>query len=79
MLILAITNFLNNLTHTNMSRIKEFYHEEICAMQENTLEAEYQEFLNEEQEAVKIQIAEFEREKAEVEASDMPRYFHSKF
>ena len=66
-----------------MSRIKEFYHDEICNMQrENDMEDDSylsQEFLDNEQEAVEAQITEFESEKEEVDNSGVPKFHHSKF
>jgi len=66
-----------------MSAIKNFYHDEICAMQrENDLEDDAyfsDEFLAQKQEAVEAQITEFNNDKAAVEASDVPSFHHPKF
>jgi len=80
---ISLNKFNNNQKQHTMSRIKEFYHDEICAMQrENDLEDDAylsDEFLAQEQEAVEAQIAEFENEKAAVEASNVPSFHHPKF
>ena len=63
-----------------MGRIKEFYHDEICASQEDALlDAECQEFIHEEEEAVEAAIADFEAEGQAVADSGMPAFLHSRF
>jgi len=57
-----------------MSRIKEFYHEEIIAMQR-------EEFVDDSMsdESTNAQIAEFDREEEEINRSGVPKHFHSQF
>ena len=62
-----------------MSRIKEFYHDEICNGFDEVDEISIEEALESEAENLKEQIVNFEFEKEAVEASDVPSFHHSKF
>ena len=63
-----------------MSRIKEFYHDEICNGFNNEVDEIPMEIaLEVEAENLKEQIANFEFEKEAVESSDVPSFHHSKF
>ena len=58
-----------------MSKIKEFYHEEICKMQQEVDDIDFFESMIEEDADVQA----FEEARKDIENSDMPSFFHSNF
>ena len=63
-----------------MSRIKEFYHDEICnGFNDEVDEISMEEALEDEAENLKEQIANFEFEKEAIGTSGVPSFHHSKF
>lgn len=67
-----------------MGRIKEFYHDEICAMangEEIDLDEAYmeQKWNEHENAAIDASIGQMERDEEEVNHSGVPKHLHSKF
>jgi len=69
-----ISTIINNLKNNNMGAIKEFYHEEICKMQQEVLNGS--DFFPEVEEEDQIIISRASEIEEDLNNAELPRWMH---